>query len=154
MPYSYDTLYQEACAADVEIVEKNLRGRNKGFYGEGLIVLDARLLAVERICILAEELGHHHTTAGDILDQSNIRNRKQELYARQWAYRCLIPFNQIIEAHKARISGRYDLADYLNVTEEFLQAAIDRYTSKYGLYLKVDERYAICFDPLGVLEIF
>jgi hypothetical protein len=66
----------------------------------------------------------------------------------------LIPFKKIILAHKARISGRYDLADFLGVDEEFLQDAIDRYTAKYGLFLKVDNLYTIHFDPLGVIEMF
>ena len=35
---------------------------------------------------LAEELGHHYTTVGDILDQTNVSNRKQERLARVWAY--------------------------------------------------------------------
>ncbi|MMZ62062.1 hypothetical protein D1872_242480 [compost metagenome] len=65
----------------------------------------------------------------------------------------MIPLDRIVQAHHARISGRYDLAEYLGVTEEFLQAAIDRFTEKYGLSVKADDRHVIVFDPLGVLEI-
>lgn len=154
MPHTYETLCALAYSSGVDIFEKNLRGRNKGFYGDGLILLDKRIPTIEKACILSEELGHHHITSGNILDQSDTRNRKQELLARQWAYHCMIPMDNIVQAHKARISGRYDLAEFLGVTEEFLQAAIDRYTAKYGLFLKVDEQYIIRFDPLGVLELF
>jgi len=104
--------------------------------------------------ILAEELGHYHTSSGNILDQSDIRNRKQELRARQWGYHKLIPLSAIVQAHKAMVKGRHEIAEFLGVTEEFLQAAIDRYTEKYGLWAKADDRHMVCFDPLGVLEIF
>lgn len=151
--YNYETLSAEASTSNVDIVEKPLRGRNKGLYADGLIVIDKRLSTIiEKACILAEELGHHHTSFGDILDQNIIHKRKQELRARQWAYQCMIPLEGIVQAHHARISGRYDLAEYLGVTEEFLQAAIDRYTEKFGLSVRADERHIILFDPLGVFE--
>ncbi|MBE0344396.1 ImmA/IrrE family metallo-endopeptidase [Paenibacillus sp. 28ISP30-2] len=148
-------MYTEADAAGIGIVEKNLRGRNKGLYGDGLIILDKRIsTTIEKACILAEELGHYHTSAGNILDQKDIRNRKQELRARQWAYQCMIPLDRIVQAHHARVKGRYEIAEYLNVTEEFLQSAIDRYRDKYGLFATYNEKYIICFDSLGVLELF
>ncbi|WP_029516975.1 ImmA/IrrE family metallo-endopeptidase [Paenibacillus polymyxa] len=155
MSYSYETLSTEAYTQGVDVIEKSLRGRNKGLYGDGVILLDKRISTlIEKACILAEELGHFHTSSGNILDQKDIRNRKQELRARQWAYQCMIPLDRIVQAHHARISGRYDLAEYLGVTEEFLQAAIDRYTEKYGLSVKADDRHVVLFDPLGVIESF
>lgn len=151
--YSYEALTIEAHASGIEIVEKTLRGRNKGFYGNGLILIDKRISTIiEKACILAEELGHHHTSSGNILDQQDIRNRKQELLARQWAYHCMLPLDRIVEAHRAKISGRYELAEYLGVTEEFLQDAIDRFTAKYGLTVKADDHHVVVLDPLGVIE--
>lgn len=151
--YNYETLCFEAGKENIDIVEEQLRGRNRGFYSDGVIVIDKRLVTIiEKTCILAEELGHHHTSFGDILDQNIIHKRKQELRARQWAYQCLIPLEGIVQAHHARITGRYDLAEYLGVTEQFLQAAIDRYTEKFGLSVRADERHIILFDPLGVIE--
>lgn len=37
-------------------------------------------------CVLAEEIGHHCTSSGDILDQNDIMNRKQEYRARLYGY--------------------------------------------------------------------
>src|SRR5690606_38194170 len=104
-------------------------------------------------CILAEELGHYHTTAGDITDQTSISNRKQERRARVWAYERLIPLSSIVRAHKAGIHCRHDFAEFLHVTEDFLDAAIRRYREKYGISVKING-YTICFDPLGVVEFF
>ncbi|WP_163853733.1 ImmA/IrrE family metallo-endopeptidase [Paenibacillus elgii] len=104
--------------------------------------------------IISEELGHFHTSSGNILDLTEIRNRKQELRVRQWAYCKLIPLSRIVDGHKAHVKGRHEIADYLGVTEEFLQAAIDRYRDQYGLCTILDGRYIIYFDPLGVAEMF
>jgi len=151
MPHGYNLLCDTAHSIGLEIVEKTLRGRNKGFYGDSLIVVDKRVSTdTEKACILAEELGHYHTSIGNILDQTDVRNRKQELRARQWAYQCMLPLDRIVRAHYARVSGRYELAEYLGVTEEFLQAGIDRYTEKYGLSVRADHRHMINFDPLEV----
>lgn len=107
----------------------------------------------ERKCILVEEVGHLKKTVGDITDQTKLENQQQELRARQWGYERLVPLSAIVQAYHARVKGRYEIAEYLDVTEEFLQASIDRYRSKYGLYTTW-ENYIIYFDPLGVAEIF
>jgi len=150
---SFERLLAEAKKHNIHIYEMPMPASTKGLYADNVIWINRSInTQVEKACILAEELGHYHTSSGNILDQSDIRNCKQELRARQWAYKCLLPLDNIVKAHHARISGRYELADFLNVTEDFLQAAIDRYTEKYGFYVQVDDKYAIYFDPLRVIE--
>ncbi|MNW27532.1 hypothetical protein D3C74_43280 [compost metagenome] len=151
----YEHLLQEApvIVDDRADLPPNLKGLYIEMSQSKMILINKTVSTiVDRRCILAEELGHYYTSAGNILDQQDICNRKQELRARQWAYQCMIPLDRIVEAHHDRISGRYDLAEYLGVTEEFLQAAIDRYTEKHGLSVRADDRHVILFDPLGVLE--
>lgn len=130
----------------------------KGIYIESgvgnMILLNQNLETNrERKCILAEEIGHQYKTVGDITDQTKLENRQQELRARQWGYEKLVPLSAIVQAYHARVKGRYEIAEYLDVTEDFLQASIDRYRSKYGLYI-IWNNYIIYFDPLGVAEIF
>lgn len=108
---------------------------------------------VERRCILAEELGHYHTTYGDITDQSDIRNIKHEKRARNWAFDKLITMEKLIEAYHLGIRNRYELAEQLGVTEEFIEEALHHFQQKYGLFTTVG-KYSIFFDPLGVLERF
>lgn len=151
---TYQQLLNEAKKAGIHVYEKPMVGRNKGFYADGVIWVSSLVVANERKCLLAEEIGHHRTTAGNILDQTDIRNRKQEKRARQWAHQRLIPLPRIVQAYKAGVRGRYEIAEYLEVTERFLQECIDRYTEKYGLYAKADDYHYVCFDPLGVLTIF
>jgi Zn-dependent peptidase ImmA (M78 family) len=152
----FDSLLQES---PVPVIYVDLPKPLKGLYvetrsGRHRILLDKRMnLVAEKACVLAEELGHYHTSAGNILDQRDIRNRKQERVARQWAYEKLVPLEKIIEAYHVHICNRYELAEFLGVTEPFLQKALDRYREKYGLYV-TRGRYTIYFDPLGVVEDF
>lgn len=127
--------------------------RNKGLYSDGVIWINKGIpTTAEKYSILAEELGHYHTSSGNILDQRDMRNRKQELRARQWAYERLVPLSSIVQAHKAKVRGRFEIAEYLGVTEEFLQASIDRYRDKYGILTSIDN-YIIFLDPLRVVEV-
>lgn len=152
-----DRLLAEAESEKVQVVEHFFRStRLKGLYCDGVITINKAIdfNAADKACILAEELGHHHTSSGIILDQSNVQNRKQERKARQWAYERLIPLERIIEAHLARVTGRHELAECLGVTEDFLQCTIDRYRDIYGLFAVVNKRFTIYFEPLSVCELF
>ncbi len=109
--------------------------------------------ARKRTCILAEELGHYHTTVGNITCQSAAPARKQELRARVWAYNELIGLHGIINSYQYGCRSLHDTADYLEVTEEFLLEALQYYKSKYGIYTTLDN-YVIYFEPsLGVFEL-
>lgn len=148
----YERLLNKAAQQGIDIYEKPMNRKIKGLYADKVIWINASLHTTkEKSCIIAEEIGHYYTTEGDILDQSDVRNRKQEKLARSWAYEYMIPLSKIVQAYHNGISGRHDLAQFMEVTEEFLQAALDRYKEKYGLYTSY-EQYTIYFDPLGVIE--
>ncbi|WP_340397765.1 ImmA/IrrE family metallo-endopeptidase [Paenibacillus sp. FSL E2-0202] len=149
---TYQILLRDADVRGIEVYEVTLRGNLKGLYKDKIIWLDKSLSDLEKHCYLAEEIGHYETTTGNILDQTNIRNRKQELRARQWAYQKIIPLSVIVQAHHSGAKGRFEIAEFLNVTEEFLQAAIDRYREKFGILVTIDN-YIIYLDPLNVVEV-
>ncbi|WP_026051116.1 hypothetical protein [Clostridium tunisiense] len=126
----------------------------KGLYKNGNIAIDCNLtLDSERVCVLAEELGHHYTSNGNILDIEDIRNIKQEKRARNWGYEKLVGIVNIINAYNANCTDKYELIEYLNVTEEFLENSINHYKEKYGLYYVIDN-YIVYFAPLGVVKLF
>jgi hypothetical protein len=146
----YDVLLSECLKHNIDVYEEHINGSIKGLYSDNVIWINKRIKnSVEKACILAEELGHHFTTGGDILDQNSIVNKKQELKARSWAYEKMIPFSKIEQAQKDGIKNRYELAEYLGITEEFLQNALDRYKDKYGIYTLVDGK-TLTLDPLCV----
>ena len=140
---------------NVKIKEIPLKYGFKGLYKNSKIIINSNIeTKSEKACILAEELGHHFTSHGDIIDQSDIRNVKQELRAREWAYERLVGIVDLISAYKIGIKGRYDLAEFLEVPEWFLLEAIEHYKAKYGTYYKIDN-YLIYFSPnFGIMELF
>ena len=139
----------------VKVKEKPLKYGLKGLYKNNKIIIDSNIETnKEKTCILAEELGHHFTSYGDIINQNDIRNVKQELKARAWAYERLVGIVDLINAHKAGVRGRYELAEFLEIPEWFLLDAIEYYKSKYGTCYKIDN-YLIYFSPnFGIMEFF
>lgn len=147
-----DALLVETNAEGLTLKERPFKtydGRIKG----NNIYLRKDMTTTEKACVLAEELGHHYTTVGNILDQSKTENRKQERRARLWAYKRAFDLVDLVSAYKHGCRNRYEIAEYLEVTESFLQEALDTYKEKYGPYTKVD-RYVVYFEPLGVLELY
>lgn len=126
----------------------------KGLYKNGKIVLNSNISNKEKACVLAEELGHHFTSSGNILDSNDIRNIKQEKRARNWGYEKLIGIIDIVNAFNLGLKNKYEMSEHLNVTEEFLEEAINYYKEKYGVYYEIDD-YIICFEPsFGIIKRF
>lgn len=152
----YEELLEIASQENVKVYEKyDLSGtRLKGLYCDGVIALDKDMeTQTERACVLAEELGHHYTTVGDITDLTPMNNQKQELKARLTAYNDRIGLQGIIDAYKARRTSPEEMAEFLDVTPEFLQDALECYRTKYAPYVAIDN-YVVFFDPcLAVLEV-
>ena len=149
-----EELSQQAADYGAEVVDWKFQAdRIKGLYCDGVIAVSKDIeTSAEKSCIIAEELGHHLTATGNILDQKDISSRKQELRGRAWAYNRLIGLTGIIKAYKAGCRNRYEMAQNLEVTEDMLQDAINFYREKYGLCAQVDN-YTIYFEPLGVMEL-
>lgn len=149
----YEKLLKEADHLGIETLERPMPKRLKGLYSDNVIWINKNVRSyTEKACTLAEEIGHHHTSFGNILDQSNVLNKKQELAARRWAYKRLVPLSKIVQAQKNGIKNKFELAQYIGVTEDFLDMALSRYKDQHGLFATF-ENYTIYFEPLGVLEM-
>ena len=144
----YEEMQDRAYNAGIDVVEYSFRNKTiKGLYCDGTAAISNDIdTNAERACILAEEMGHHYTSAGNIIDQTDEQNRKQEFRARMWAYNEMVGLMGIIDAYKNGCRSSYEVAEYLEVTEEFLNDALDAYRDKYGEYTIVDN-YAIYFIP-------
>lgn len=149
---TYEDLLLEADSKKLIVREKNIPGYNGRIYKNRIAINKDIDTSAEKSCVLAEELGHYYTTTGDILDQSTVTNRKQELRARLWAYNKQIGLSGIISACKHGCRNLCEMAEYLDVTEEFLNEALSAYQSKYGISVPIDN-YIVFFEPkLAVLE--
>lgn len=153
---NYEKLLEEAYIDNVDVVEYNFESeRIKGLYCDGTIALSKKIdTSIEKSCILAEELGHHHTSLGNIIDMQSVQNIKQERQSRVWAYDELIGLTGLIRAFERCCQSRYEVADFLGVTEEFLSDALNYYKVKYGEFTVIDH-YIIRFIPcLMIAKMF
>ncbi len=151
----YEELLNEAVGDGISVDEDfPFIGNTSGLYIDGNIALSAKLdTSVEKACVLAEELGHHKTSVGNILDMTSAVNRKQERQARLHGYNRLIGLTGIINAFNAECQNKYEIAEYLDITNEYLEECISCYRDKYGVYTTIDN-YIIYFIPnLVVVEM-
>lgn len=143
---TYEELLKEADTEGLIVKEKNIPGYGGRIYKNRVAIHSGINTSVEKACVLAEELGHYYTSAGDILDLYDVRNRKQELKARMWAYNYQIGLIGLVKAFEHGCRNLNETAEYLDVTEPFLAEALRRYRQKYGLYTILDN-YIIYFEP-------
>ena len=149
----YENLLNECSDLGIKVKEVVLKSADGLCKGNRIAINKNLSTQTEKKCVLAEELGHYHTTYGDIIDQTKIENVKQEIIARRWGYKKLVGMVDIINAYRYGVRNKHELAEYLDVTEDFLYEAIEYYKCKYGICYKIDT-YIIYFEPLGVMKIF
>lgn len=150
-----DSLYHIIDTEKIRYHEKDLSSINlKGLCFDDFILLDASIeTAAERTCILAEEIGHYYMTTSNILDQTVLHNEKEELKARRWAADKLIDPIRFVEAFKIGVRNRWELSEFLGLTEEFIEESLLHLKALYGDVIAIDE-YRIHFDPLWIYKSF
>ncbi len=89
--------------------------------------------------VLAEELGHYYYDATYKFNSDLQFITKQEYKAKKYSYSMLIPFENL---RKAILNGRTSillLAEYFDVTIDFMSRCIAFYLEKYGQLLTKEE---------------
>lgn len=137
----------------VIVDDRLLRRRNiSGLYiadstgSPPIILINGGLEPTKRLCVLAEEAGHHYRSSGPALDKGDSTQRKNEQAGRDWACVALMPLERLVKSWCAGNTTVYDLAEDIGVTEDFLRSAIDYYHRKNGV-LTTWKRWIIQFDP-------
>ncbi len=148
---TYEDLLNEADDDNIEVLEINYKKGINGLCVGNIIGINKNLTDVHKKCVLAEEIGHYHTNTLNILDQKDIINRKLELKGRRWGYEKLVSLKKLIEASFTGVKNLYELAECLDITEDFLKEALQHYSNKYGLYVELNE-HCIYFNPLSVVK--
>lgn len=151
----YEKLLSQADKLGIKIKEIDFEcDKECGYYNNNKILINSRLNEIQKYAVLAEELGHHHKTVGNITDQKKIENRKQELIARRWAYEKLVGIVDLINAYNHGCQNKYEIAKYLNVTEKFLLEALEYYKCKYENGYKIDNYWINFNNGLNILKKF
>lgn len=125
----------------------------KGLYADGIVFIDKNLTETEKACVLAEEIGHHETSYGNILSLTDLSAIKQEMRARRWAHNKMLSLNDLIVSFEKGCRNKYEIAEYLNLTEDFLEEALCHFSKIHGLYKQVDN-YVLYFEPLSIFKSF
>ncbi|UZW85593.1 ImmA/IrrE family metallo-endopeptidase [Staphylococcus lugdunensis] len=137
----------------IEIKETDVMPDNlSGVWLDDLILINSNLPETRKTEVLYEELAHHKLTYGNILDQSKWINRKFENYARRHGYEVALPLRIIVEAHHYGVSNLYELAEYVQLSEEHVLEILEHYKQKHGIGIHYGE-YSITFEPLRVFKL-
>lgn len=150
---TYDELLLRADETGLIVKEKPLINNNGRIKGNRIAIRKSIPTTVEKSCVLAEEIGHYYTSTGDIINQESVSNRKQEQRAVGYGYNLKIGLMGLIRAYEHGCRNRHEIAEYLDVTDKYLNDAVDYYKSKYGLFTTLDN-YVIYFIPsLSVIKL-
>lgn len=154
----YESLEAKACKDGIDIIVYDFHSKRiKGLYFNNIIGINKHIKTMtEKACVLAEELGHFETSVGNILDQSSTNNRKQEHKARAWAYKEMIAPSDLLSAFRSGCRNKYEIAEHVGVTEEFLEEALSYFATQYPYgYKNKIEHYMIQFIPsLDIITLF
>ena len=110
---------------DLYIEERSMV--NDGLYADGCVWINKDMPSNKKLAVLAEEIGHYETSSGNILDQNNTSNRKQELAAHKWAYEKVLPLSAIETAVESGCRELWEIAEYLDIDEDFAREALKYY---------------------------
>lgn len=151
---TYEELLLEAETSGIAIKELPLQSSDGRIKGKRIAIRNNIPTLAKKADVLAEELGHYYTSVGRIVEQDSVNARKQERTARLWAYNKRIGLTGILKAFQNHCSSRYEIAEYLGVSEDTLAEALEYYRQIYGDGVMVDN-YLVRFEPtLQVYEYF
>ena len=149
----YEKLVDQLTGEGVTVDETTLQGGNvKGLYVQkgdrALIGVDGSLPMVEKMCILAEEAGHHRRTVGNVLAQATPAQPKAENAGRRWAFEQCLSLEQLA---RTRLDNPDlplgEMAPLLEVTESFLIDAVEHYHRRHGSRVELPCGLTVQFDP-------
>lgn len=146
----YEALLVEADNEGLTVKEMPMKYNNGRIKGNRIAIRKDIDTSTEKTCVLAEELGHHYTSVGDILDLSDPSKRKQERQARLWGYNKLIGLSGLVKAFEAGCQDKYEVAEFLGVTDEYLQDCVECYRDKYGTGTALNGYYIMFIPHLAI----
>ncbi len=138
-----ELLEQEIHDNDVKIVYIDLKSdRIKAIYADGYIAINSKVKCSKELrCLLGEELGHHLVNIGNIIEDSH-----EEKKGRMWGFNKLVGLDGLIKSYETDNTELVDMADYLEVTDQYLIECLEAYKGKYGEAV-VHKNYKIQFIP-------
>lgn len=133
--------------------ELNMPIGQKGLYINNVAYLNPQQTFEELIDTVGEEIGHHLTTVGDIIDQDTTEKRQQEQRARDVGRTLVISPQDIIDCYHERFAYPWECAEFLGVSVEAIIEAIKVYAKKYSGFMDY-QNYTILFRTNGTIGVY
>lgn len=127
--------------------------KQKGWICDDVVYLNPRQTQTELTCTIAEEIGHHLTSVGDIIEQDTIEKRKQEQRARDVGALMLVTPYDIIDCFDSGCQTIWECAEHLSVTEATFRTAIKWYARKYDGVI-TENKHTIWFYKDGTMSVY
>ncbi len=91
----------------------------------------------EETAILGHELGHCMTGSFYRVDSSLETRGRMEARANRWAFRELLPWQDLKNALRQGITEPWELAEYFNLPQAFIEKATHFYLDSCGLLAEI-----------------
>lgn len=138
------------------VFDSSMPDGQSGLYVDNYVYLNPRQTHENLVGTVAEEIGHHLTTVGDIVDQDTNLKRKQERQARDIGASLVVSPSDIIDCYENGCKTIDDCVINLGVTNQVFEDAISYYARRFN-GIKTENGYTIFFmenGTIGVLKIF
>ena len=119
-------LYQRAEADGIEVDDFRMRKAVSVSFPENWIAIDKKRIPTRREdkAILAHEIGHCETGSFYNIHSNYDTRKKHENRANARAYEMLIPYAELRRALKSGNTETWQLAEYFDVPDRFMQEAL------------------------------
>ncbi|MBC2196274.1 toxin [Listeria booriae] len=143
----------DAFSNKLAVIECDLYKNTKryGIYADGHILIERRMSNSYKKVVLLEEYLHYKHTAGDILNESTLSNKKQENFVRRKNYETLFSWECIVRAYYLGFKYYHDVAEYFDLPESFVREAVEHYRRTHEKMWDVGE-YIIYLD--NYIEVY
>lgn len=153
--------YDKMDVLETEIPNNKLKGLYKRdkHWPNGLVLVDEKSDHYLQNGIIAEEIGHHETSYGNLLGtytqntKDHVDKLRQELRARRHGYKLAVPLEKLIKCYKQGIWGDlYEMCLSMQIDRSYFEKVIEDYQKQFGSYVEYDG-YLINFKPLNIREV-
>ena len=138
----FELLIIKAQSEGVDVLELPLRnGAEYAKYVDKCIGINANLPDNIKQELMAEELGHHRKTFGNITDKSDVRNLKLEIIARREGFKILLKPSDFLEPLNKGARNLYEFAEHFSLSEKTLLNIIYDWKKIYGIGITIGDYY-------------
>lgn len=134
------------------IFDEKMPDGQSGLYVDNYVYLNPRQSPQQLAGTVAEEIGHHLTTVGDIVDQDTNIKRKQERLARDIGASLVVSPTDIINCYENGCKTIDDCVTHLGVTNQVFEDAISYYARRFN-GIKTENGYTIFFRDNGTIGV-